>query len=139
MNSADSTKNVDETLEVHVYNGRSSNTFDYYEDDGTTFDHENEIFHRRTIAFEPTENQILLKRAAGSYQSKIKKLRLVLHGFEANEMKDAALDLSSEMYRYVNPISHFDPFDSTDRDFLKIKNVLTLETNYVDDEMVFNW
>lgn len=132
-------KDVDDKLEVHLYNGESSNSFDYYEDDGVSFDHENEVFHRRTIKFEPTKKQVLLESVVGNYQSKIRKLKLILHGFDQKEMENSTYSMQEESYNYVDPISNFDPFDTQSKDFLKIKSVFTLETNYVKDEMVFNW
>ena len=137
--AAKSTKTVDDTLELHIYNGRDSNSFDYYEDDGSSHDYEKDVFHGRTILFDPNLKKITIEKAVGSYQSSLRKVKLILHGFEENEETSSKFSFSQETYSFVKPITHFDPFDTTDRDFLKIKNVFTLETTYVEDEMVFNW
>ena len=42
-------------LEVHLYNGKDSNSFEYYEDDGKTYGYLKGDYYKRTIAFKPRE------------------------------------------------------------------------------------
>lgn len=135
----DNSKNIDDTLELHVYNGNAANSFEYYEDDGVSHAHEEHVFHRRKIEFSPDKKEMAISKPTGSYKSKIKKMKLILHGFDEREIGNATLNFVRETYHYVDPISNFDPFDTVIKDFLKIKNVFTLETDYVEDEVIFNW
>lgn len=70
-----------DTLTLHVYNGSKPNELVYYEDDGTSYEFENGSSYERTIRFDPSKNQISLSEKKGSYSSKYKQVKLVLHGF----------------------------------------------------------
>ncbi len=134
---SDNSKKIGEILELHFYNGTEENSFDYYEDDGTSYDFENDQFHRRTINFDPTENQIVIGKALGSYQTNIKNIKCILHGFDNVDLKNGKM--SKGPYSFVCPISNFDPFEKENRDNLKIENVQSFEIANTNEEMVFSW
>ncbi len=127
-----------EVLELHIYNGMASNTFNYYEDDGSTYDFENGHFHRRNVLFDPTNKEIRLTEATGEYASGIKELNLVFHGFEDGELNRIS-NLNTDSYAFVQPISDFDPFEDHNSGRLKIDKVHVLKTEYKAGEMVFQW
>jgi len=131
------TKEIGDELELHIYNGSTPNSKMYYEDDGISYDHENDVFHKRSINFNPEKKEITLSKAEGIYDSKIKTIKLVLHGFNMNEL--SKLDVQEESYAFVEPISDFDPFEKRDNDSLKIQTVHMLERNYKKEEMTFKW
>lgn len=139
----DTTRNstdVGECLEFHVYKGSETFQTEYYEDDGISFQNSKENNHRRVVSYDPSVKCIKIDQAGGDYQSKIKKLKLVLHGFESNDLKGwKSGTLMSNSYSYVRPISNFDPFDKDRRDNLKSENVFSIEIAYTNEEMVFNW
>ncbi|MEQ9404821.1 MAG: glycoside hydrolase family 31 protein [Cyclobacteriaceae bacterium] len=137
----ENSKNIGEKLEIHIYNGTDSNEFDYYEDDGQSYDHLEGCFHRRKIRFDPGEKCLTLQKTEGSYTGKMKRLRLIFHGFNAGELEGLKTNnsLKDDSYSYVNPISNFDPFEKGYRDKLKIDNVQTIEIEYHSEEMVFSW
>lgn len=128
-------KDVGEHLEFHFYKGTDKSETEYYEDDGVTSKNESGLYHRRTITYDPAEKSISIGKAEGKYSSRIKKMKLVLHGFEPSEMKD----FEQECYSYVQPISNFDPFEKDRRDNLKSESVFTVEKDYSNEEMVFSW
>ncbi|WP_370087827.1 glycoside hydrolase family 31 protein [Ekhidna sp.] len=128
-------KDVGEHLEFHIYKGTDKSEAEYYEDDGVTSRNENGIYHRRKITYDPASKSINIDKAQGKYGSRIKKMKLVLHGFEPSEMKD----FKKECYSYVQPISNFDPFEKDRRDNLKSESVFTVEKDYSNEEMVFSW
>ncbi len=135
------TKNLGETLEVHIYAGLEKNTFTYYEDDGETFDYEAGSYHKRTITYDPTSNSIKLGQVEGEYTSKIKTLRLCLHGFEGNsfQLNNESKSAENHGYRFVDPISNFDPFGNETGAGLKINNIKSIQANYTNDELAFSW
>lgn len=133
-----STKEIGETLELHVYNGTDENSFEYYEDDGLSYDYVNDQFHRRIVQFDPSTKSIKLNKAVGGFKSKMKSLKIILHGFESSELRELK-DVHSAPYSFVNPISNFDPFEKDSRDNLKIEQVHIIEAKYANDEMVFSW
>ena len=133
-------QNIGGLLEVHIYNGDATNSTEYYEDDGITYQNRSQVFHRRSIQFNPENRFIKVGKADGTYASKIKNLKILLHGFSESELK--GLDkgsLKKECYSYVQPISNFDPFEKDRRDNLKSENVFSIEMEYSNEEIILNW
>jgi alpha-glucosidase len=79
----------DGILELHVWFGKNASHFDYYEDDGTTYDYQNGTYYKRTIQFQPQQRQIILSPVEGSFVSRFKQFKLMLHGFgvKTNKMQ----------------------------------------------------
>ncbi|MEM6641836.1 MAG: TIM-barrel domain-containing protein [Bacteroidota bacterium] len=127
-----------EVLEMHIYKGRSKTTFDYYEDDGSTYDFEEGAYHRRKILFEPAERKLTLTKAEGSLTGKVPTLKLIFHGFAKDELLKIT-GMKKESYAFVKPISDFDPFEDPSKGKLKIKEVQTLTVDYTSEEMVYQW
>lgn len=133
-------KNVGECLELHFYAGTDHSSTEYYEDDGVSYDSSEGAFHRRLIEFNPSQKEIKIQEASGNYNSKIKKLKLVLHGFDQSELSNWQHgSIERKCYSYVQPISNFDPFEKEHRDNLKSENVFSTEIAYTNEEMVFSW
>ncbi|WP_425392113.1 glycoside hydrolase family 31 protein [Ekhidna sp.] len=133
-------KNVGECLELHIYNGKEACVTEYYEDDGVSYENREGQFHRRSITFDPKAKCISVGEASGKYKSTIKRMKLILHGFNQDELSSWSKgELKKGCNAYVQPISNFDPFEKERRDKLKSENVLSLEIAYSNDEMVFNW
>ena len=129
---------IGETLELHIYNGKNSNSYNYYEDDGSTYDFEKGNFHRRDIAFDPDKKELNFSKAEGSFKSRISKLKLIFHGFAEGELSGLS-GITSESYAFVKPISDFDPFENPSKGKLKIDTVQTLTTEYSAEEILFGW
>jgi alpha-glucosidase len=87
-----------DTLFIHIYNGEKMNSFEYYEDDGSTMDYQNNVFYKRTITFDPDKNLITFSRPEGSYVSKFKFIRCVFHGFEG--VKETKVNGNSILLNY---------------------------------------
>lgn len=101
-----------DTLTLHVYNGTEANTFVYYEDDGSSFDYEKGVFYKRAITFDPAQKRIAFAQAEGTYHTKFKYIRLMLHGFEqanAATTDGAALPVKDDGFSFLRQISKFDP------------------------------
>ena len=101
------------TLEIHVYNGAEKNTFELYEDDGVSYDHEKGEFYKRTIEFDPDSRRVHFAAANGKYETHFKKVKLYLHGFgvlTSLKVNDKAHEIAVEDYQFIAPVSSFDPF-----------------------------
>lgn len=70
-----------DTLLIHVYAGKTKNSFCYYEDDGNSFDYRNGDFCRRTIEFDPGMKQLTIAEQEGAYVSRYTFIKCVFHGF----------------------------------------------------------
>jgi alpha-glucosidase len=76
-----------DTLFVHLYkdDGKVDLSFDYYEDDGTTYQFEAGDFYLREIIYKAAINEVVIKAKEGKSESKFKKIQLVFHGFDEIE------------------------------------------------------
>ncbi len=69
------------TLEINVWNGKVPNSYTLYEDDGMTYNYETGQYCLRLISFDPGKKTITIGKTEGSFSSKFKAFRLVLHDF----------------------------------------------------------
>jgi alpha-glucosidase len=72
----------DGVLLINVWNGDETNSFTYYEDDGSSYGYEKGIYYKRTISVDPIEKLVSLSAVEGTFISKYKQVVLVMHGFE---------------------------------------------------------
>ena len=128
-------RDVGEHLEFHVYKGDENSEIEYYEDDGVSYANEEGNYHRRKVSYNPNERLVSVGKATGNYESQLKKLKLILHGFDTDEVNG----LTKESYSFVQPISNFDPSENDRRDNLKSETVFTIEKDYTNEEVAFNW
>ncbi|WP_133997078.1 glycoside hydrolase family 31 protein [Dinghuibacter silviterrae] len=70
----------DGILYLHVWQGATGSSFDYYEDDGHTYDYEQGKSYRRQIRYDPGARRIVLGKADAGYPTRFSKVRVVLHG-----------------------------------------------------------
>jgi alpha-glucosidase len=77
------TEKPDETLLLHVYAGKEPSSFLYYEDDGESYAFEKGAFCKRLIAYDPAKKQIGIGAQEGTFVSKFRKVKVMLHGFLA--------------------------------------------------------
>ncbi len=106
---ANTKEKCDGVLELHVYNGETAQDFVYYEDDGATYAFEQGSFYKRVFTFKVGKSgkkKLKISEVEGSYISKFTSLKIYLHGFEKKGKKT-----KTENYRFVEPISNFDPWD----------------------------
>jgi alpha-glucosidase len=94
-------------LTVHVFNGAERGDFVHYDDDGETLDYRKGKFRKRTITFDPATKQLTFSRPEGSYASPYRKIRLVLHGFDALDgatVNGKAATVQSQVVRMLDPL-----------------------------------
>jgi alpha-glucosidase len=104
--------NPGNTLYIHLYKGKRKNVFNYYEDDGESFDYMSGIFYERQIQYNPVENSLILDTAKGSYTSKFTRLKFILHGFgniTEVSVNGETVTVSCEQIAFLDPISAFEP------------------------------
>jgi len=85
-------ENPGDTLEIHIYQGNGISHFDYYEDDGTTYNYEKGAFYERTITYDGQKATLNFQKVKGDYLSKFKDIRLVFHGFEKTPITKVSLN-----------------------------------------------
>lgn len=101
-----------DTLMLHIYKGNLQNSYVYYEDDGKTYDYEKGVFYKRTMHYNAQQNELILQKPEGSFQSKFKKIMLVLHGFiDAKNITVNGKQVALQPYvnNFITQVSLFDP------------------------------
>ncbi|NJL15778.1 MAG: DUF5110 domain-containing protein, partial [Microscillaceae bacterium] len=103
------------TLELHLYRGNTSDTFVYYEDDGETYEYEAGLYYARAVHYQPELQRLVFDSVEGGTVSKFSQLRIYWHGWTLDELAEnlflaeTKLEVATEDYRFVEPISNFDP------------------------------
>jgi alpha-glucosidase len=130
-----------ETLLLHVYAGKNESSFEFYEDDGLSFDYQNDQFSKRLISYKPKDKQIVIHGAQGNYKSGFQKMKLIFHGFGAtvNELKIDGQKKSAtpDVNRFFAGLEKFDPIKEPEP--APEENVSTLEFAYGEKEILIQW
>ena len=140
-NIGDNTNDLGDLLEFHIYNGTESNTFSYYEDDGSTYEYESGAFYQRNITFDPENRKIKISAIDGSLKSRFSKLKICLHGFDFDsvDVNGSSVNLDRGTYRFIQPISSFDPQGQVAAEHLKIADLPSFEMNNDAEAIEVNW
>jgi alpha-glucosidase len=104
-------------LIIHAYTGQTDSQFDFYEDDGVSFEFEKGVNSLRRLSYNGTTNKVMVGAAEGVFQSPLKTLKLVLHGTQgikhimANGKKVSA---SSAINVFFLRLEKYDPITEPD-------------------------
>jgi alpha-glucosidase len=126
-------------LILHIYDGDNSQ-FDFYQDDGETFDYQNGAFAKRSILLEGKKKKITITATEGNYTSSYKKIKLVLHGFDqVAEMviHNQKHTLLPATHSFFTPLEKFDPINEPDT--FGHEQVKMVELPYTKEELVLSW
>jgi alpha-glucosidase len=117
-----------DTLTIHLYQGDRSNEFVYYEDDGESFNNEKGVYYKRTISYNPASRSLTFSKPEGSFNSKFKNLRIILHGFgDLSSIKSdgKTLSLKNDSISFLAPISKFDPVSEASKaEMILVKSIV---------------
>lgn len=143
QNVTQSTKEKpNDTLQLHIYNGNKTNIFSYYEDDGETLDYEKGDFYKRRIEFDPQKKIIRFSKSEGKFSSNFKKIKIILHGFDAVS-KD--LNAKQEQCKLFDPLANLDQifYDAAALKNLRKQNEIrdskVLIIDNKDEAMIINY
>jgi alpha-glucosidase len=129
-----------ETLYLHVF-GAGNGSFDYYEDDGATYDCEQNVFFKRNIFFDVENGLLHFAKAEGSMQSHFTKLHIYWHGIKPNavfSMNGTSLTKGEETIQYIEPPLDFDPFTKTDKKSRSIEALPYVLVDHSGDEFIIS-
>jgi alpha-glucosidase len=100
-------------LQIHVYAGKADGQFTYYEDDGATFEYQqNSSYLKRELIFNAQHKTFTIVAQEGNHSSSYKQVDVIFHGFYASSitLNQAACDVVEEMNQYMPALEKFDPF-----------------------------
>jgi alpha-glucosidase len=129
-----------ETLELHVYLG-ADGTFSYYEDDGTTYAYEQGAYYKRNFIYNEQKKQLQFSAKEGTYTSHFKKVRIYFHGLASNaaiSQGGSTLKIAHQNYRFIEPISDFDPYHVPPKPPTELQNLSFVEVELADGEMMIS-
>lgn len=130
-----------DTLTVHVYYCVTPEAFNYYTDDGESFEYQDGNFHQRRIVFEPAAGQLTFEPAQGTYPTPVRTLRVVFHGFTdfggSVNVNGVPHHVHRETLHFFAPIEKFDPvFDPVP---VSEESVYAAEFAYSHGLTVIDW
>jgi alpha-glucosidase len=109
------TQDFGDVLEIHLYKGERYNEFTLYEDDGISFAYEKGVSAKRNISYFPEKNELTITTQEGVFISPYKTMKIYFHGFQHIErvtINGTSQVAQQKEYRFINPISNYDPFSS---------------------------
>lgn len=101
-----------EELSFHIYQSKENSSFEFYEDDGITFDYEANQYAIRLILHHGAKNSLTIGEQQGSYHSNFKQIRIILHGFELVRkvvVNGKSFASASKNHSFFQPMEKFDP------------------------------
>jgi alpha-glucosidase len=137
--SKSNTLEISEILILHIYVGNQNSYFTYYEDDGSTFQHQEGTFAKRLI--EQTFNALTIHAQEGTYKSETTRLKIVFHGFEIMpahiQVNGNSHTLHPEVNRFFTSLEKFDPIN--DPEPAPEENVHSMEIQYSPEQIILKW
>lgn len=130
-----------DVLEIHLYRGSSDKEFLLYEDDGISFDYEAGSYAKRLLHYRASENQLIIHRTDGTFESLFKEMNVFFHGFgnlEKITTNESTTAVHQKDYRFVQPISNFDPVN-TMPEGPKISSLKYISLDYTQNQIDIRW
>jgi alpha-glucosidase len=126
-------------LILHIYCGNDSSDFLLYLDDGETFDYQNGKSAKRLIKMSGSENKITITKSEGDFNALYKKLKLVIHGSDANllSINGKNLGLDHHIHSFFAPLEKYDPINEPDS--MGEENVKVASTDYTSEKIELSW
>jgi alpha-glucosidase len=112
-----SEKLENETLELHLYPGDEGH-FELYEDDGATHEHLSGKYSLRKVKMDASGCTV--DAADGGLISRFSKWKIYIHG--SHQISSISINsdtnhVQRESYRFIEPVSDFDPFVAYDKKY----------------------
>lgn len=134
------TSHVHRTLILHAYTHGDS-SFDYYDDDGRTFDYQSGAYCLRNLNLNSSEHRLDIGSSSGSYQVALETIKVVFHGMEPHvlnvSINGTDYAISKESNSYIAALEKFDPF--YDPEPAPHEDVSSVEIPYTADAVTIRW
>ena len=130
------------TMRLHVF-GEGNGTFDYYEDDGTSYAFQNGEYCLRTMLNNFDQGTIVFENQKGNYTSHFETLKVILHGFkdvgDFVMVNNNKVKVQKEDMKYIEPISDYDPYHKPPKPPMLVHDVPFIEIPHIKTEITINW
>jgi len=131
------TGEVTHTIILHIYTGDSS-SFNFYDDDGLTFDYQKGSYALRTISHDHRARRLSISAVEGKFTSTAKRFKLVFHGLDEHSqyvnINGQELTLQRDINMSFVALEKFDPIH--DPEPAPQQQVHVIDFEYIKDEIV---
>jgi len=114
-----STKELVDELEIHLYSGSQPTSFEFYEDDGSSFRYREGVYAKRIFTFQPGEKKFSITQTEGSFETGYKKIKLMFHRFDAPPahitINGNGYGGTRDRYSLFLPYEKYDPIHDPER------------------------
>lgn len=134
------TKEKTEELILHIYCGAGDHSFQYYDDDGTTYAFEKGAFSSRVIRYSGNKNTVLIEKQEGSFANGMKQVKVVLHGSESPQqvtVNGKAIKTTVTRMTFFEPLEKYDPI--ADPDSMGDEEVTAFTCPYSTSTIEISW
>lgn len=135
------THEKNDLLIIHLYACDADSSFLFYQDDGTSFDYQNNIFTKRKLEYHANARRFFLREAEGNYASSYKTIKLVFHGFESAvqqvRVDDLSVTIHPELNSFFSGLEKYDPIK--DPEPAPVEPVVTITFAYSEKEIRVEW
>lgn len=134
------TKQLSDTLILHVYNGENS-SFTFYEDDGETFTYQQGQYAKREILYFADMQEVRLQSVEGAYTTRLSILKVVFHGLNAStngiRVNGTHHQLNHTTNKFFAALEKFDPI--YDPEPAPQEDVHVVEIPYIKEVLILQW
>lgn len=127
-----------EVIHFHIYPGDHSTEFEWYMDDGETFDFQSGNHMVRKLQFNP--GQVCISSTKGKFRVHFKMIHVVLHGSnKTNQIKlnGKKVDFDQSANSFFVPMLKFDPLEPAPD--VGTEQVIHFSFPYTDSEVVIDF
>jgi len=134
-----STSEKTDELILHVYFGRQSSEFLFYQDDGETFQYQKGEYCKRKIEYYGNENKLIVGKSEGSLKEHFAKLKIFFHSLPADVITINGEQKSLEQFHhsFFSPLEKYDPIN--DPNSMGEEWVKAIQLNYTTDKIEVSW
>jgi alpha-glucosidase len=135
------TGELTDTLHLHIYIGSDSSSFEFYEDDGATFNYQQQQHALRLINYDPANKSLHIHAQSGSFPTRIKNWKLIMHGMDSSitevRVNGKSYTLTHSMNQFFEPLEKYDPIK--DPEPAPQEPVHTVDFPNTKEKISINW
>lgn len=126
-------------ISLHVYHGVDDTSFNYFEDDGNSFEYQKGNYNSREIKYLPQERKLIIAKAEGTYSSPLTSLKVIFHHHVNDTLFINGVEkkLVDKTHSFFSPLEKYDPIN--DPESMGHENVKWTETNYTSERIEITW
>jgi len=124
---------------LHIYCGNESSEFQYFTDDGSTFDYQQGKSIQRVLHYVADENKVVVTAEEGQFQTQFELIKIAFHGLPATEVTvdGNRKSLNQQSHSFFAPLEKFDPIK--DPDTMGEEHVAWLSVPYIKSQIEITW